>query len=190
MKKMLALILALLCLFSLAGCGKQQAKDLPVPEYPLSKELVEEAIIKCALPENLTVEINDLLEYEGIQSSSYTLRHPTKDLFAGMCLGILSHKAEEFTSLGITVSSIDQTEDFTKAEVEQSIRFATYLFWQDENDTRILDAFMKKLEEGQPLKWEQEIDGVDCQLSYNPNQRQPKFQIAFSTDMETQLAYK
>ena len=190
MKKSMALVLALLCVLSLVGCSAQQAKELPVPQYPLSQERVEEAMAKCGLPDNLSVEVNELLEYEGIQSTSYTLRHPTKDLFAGMCMGILTHKAEKFTSLGITVSSIDQNEDFTKEELEQAIRFATYLFWQDENDTRILDAFMVKLEEGQPLSWELEVDGIDCQIIYKPEQRQPKFQIAFSTNMETQLAYK
>ena len=188
MKKFIALVLALICSLSLVGCKEQQqSKELPVPEYPLTQETVKAAIAKSGLPDNLTVEVNDLLKYEGIQSTSYTLRHPTKELFAGACMGILSHKADKFTSLGLTISTIDQTEEFTKEEVEQSIRFATYLFWQDENNTRILDAFMKNYTDGQPYLFEKEIDGIDCQIAYTPNNRQPKLKIAFSTDMKAQL---
>ena len=189
MKKHIALLLALLTLL-LAGCSGTPAKELPVPAYPLSQELVQEAMEVTGMPGDLSIEVNDLLKYEGIDSTSYTLRHPTKDLFAGMCLGILTHKAEKFTSLGITVSSIDQEEAFSKEEIEQSIRFATYLFWQDEADTRILDAFMKKYQDGEPLLWEKKIDGIDCQISYMPEERQTRLKIAFSTDMETQLGKK
>lgn len=187
MKKRILLLLIVFGI-SLAGCAEQnQTVSLPVSEYPLSKELVEIAVEKSGLPDNLAIEENDILEYEGITSTSYTLRHPTKDLFAGSCMGILSHKADEFTSLGLTISTIDQTEDFTKEEIEQAIRFATYLFWQDENDTRIYDAFMKEYVDGQPLLFEKEMDGIDCQIAYTPNNRQPKLKIAFSTDMEAQL---
>lgn len=190
MKKCISALLVAVTVL-LAGCGAGKTdKALPVPEYPISKELVQEAIDVTGMPDDLSIEVNDLLKYEGIESTSYTLRHPTKDLFAGMCLGILTHKAEAFTSLGITVSSIDQQEDFTKEEIAQSIRFATYLFWQDADDTRILDAFMKKYADGEPMVWEKKIDGIDCQIIYKPDQRQTKFQIAFSTDMETQLAHK
>ena len=188
MKNIIAFVLALICSLSLAGCNaQQQAKELPVPEYPLTQETVEAAIAKSGLPDNIAVEVNDLLKYEGIQSTSYTLRHPTKELFAGACLGILSHKSDTFTSLGVTISTIDQTEEFTKEEVEQSIRFATYLFWQDENNTRILDTFMKNYTDGQPYLFEKEIDGIDCQIAYTPNNRQLKLKIAFSTDMDAQL---
>ena len=190
MRKFLAMLLAFGCVV-FAGCGgKEQAKELPVPEYPISVELVAEAMGKAGLPEGLSIEINDLLEYEGVSSTSYTLRHPTKDLYAGACMGILSHKAEEFSSLGVTVSTIDQREELTEEEIRQAIDFAVYLFWQDEEDSRISDAFMKEYEEGQSLRLDKEIDGVDCRIIYNPQQRQPKFQIAFSTDMETQLASK
>ena len=190
MKKFLVMLLALGCLL-LAGCGgKEQATDLPVPEYPISEVLVAEAMAKAGLPEELSIEINDLLEYEGVSSTAYTLRHPTKDLYAGACMGILSHKAEAFSSLGVTVSTIDQTEELAEEEIKQAIDFAVYLFWQDEGDSRILDAFMKEYEEGQSLRLEKEFDGVDCRIIYNPQQRQPKFQIAFSTDMETQLKSK
>lgn len=188
MKKLIASVLILVCVFSFAGCGKQQqAKELPVSEYPLNKEMVEEAITKCGLPDNLTVEENELPGYEGVKSTSYTLRYPTKELFAGACMGILSHKADEFTSVGLTISTIDQTEEFTKEELEKAIYFATYLFWQGENDTRILDAFMKGYVDGQSYLFEKEIDGIDCQIAYTPDNRQPKLKIAFSTDMETQL---
>ena len=190
MRKFAALVLVLACALSLAGCGKEHAKDLPVPEYPISQELVARAMEKAGLPDNLRIEENDILEYEGVSSTSYTLRHPTKDLYAGACMGILSHRAEAFSSLGITVSTIDQTEEITEEEIRQTIAFAVYLFWQDEKDSRILDGFMKEYVEGESLKWEKKIDGVDCRIIYNPQQRQPKFQIAFSTDMETQLASK
>lgn len=189
MKKYIAMLLAVLTVL-LAGCGGTPAKELPVPAYPLSQELVQEAMDVTGMPDDLSIEVNDLLKYEGIDSTSYTLRHPTKDLFAGMCLGILTHKAAEFTSLGITISSIDQQEALSREEIEQSIRFATYLFWQDETDTRILDAFMKKYQDGESLLWEKKVDGIDCQIAYNPEQRQTKLQIAFSTDMETQLGKK
>lgn len=191
MRKLIALVLTFICVCCLIGCGeKKQTKELPVPEYPLSKEMVEDAIAKAGLPNSLTVEENDLLKYEGIKSTSYTLRHPTKEIFAGACMGILSHKADEFTSVGLTISSIDQTEELTKEELEQAICFATYLFWQDENDRRILDAFMKDYVEGQPYLFEEEIDGIDCRIAYTPDNRQPKLNIAFSTDMETQLGKK
>jgi len=188
LKKMFALVFLLLCLLFFVGCGEQQqAKELPVPAYPLSKELVATAIEKTDLPSNLSIEENDLLEYEGIASTSYTLRHPTKDLFAGACMGILSHKSDKFTSLGLTISTIDQTEELTGVELEQAVRFATYLFWEDEHDTRILDSFMKGYVDGQPYLFEEEIDGIDCQIAYAPNNRQLKLKIAFSTDMEAQL---
>ena len=189
MKKYVAFLLVFLTIL-LAGCGGQPAAELPVPEYPISQELVQEAMEVTGMPDDLSIEVNDLLKYEGIDSTSYTLRHPTKDLYAGMCLGILTHKAEAFTSLGITVSSIDQEEAFSKEEIQQAIRFATYLFWQDESDTRILDAFMKKYKDGEPLLWEKKIDGIDCQIAYMPEQRQTRLKIAFSTDMETQLGKK
>lgn len=190
MRKIIRFVSALICILLLAGCGKQQQnKELPVPEYPLRKELIKAAAEKCGLPGNLTIEENELLKYEGIESTSYTLRHPTKDLFAGFCLGILTHKSAEFTSLGLSFSTIDQTEEFTTEEIEQAIRFGTYLFWQDEDDTRIHEAFIKEYVYGQPLLFEIEIDGIDCQIAYTPSHHQPKLKIAFSTDMETQLEY-
>ena len=63
MKKMFAVGLALICLLSLVGCSEQkQAKELPVPEYPLNKEFVVKATEIGGLPNNLAIEENDLLE--------------------------------------------------------------------------------------------------------------------------------
>lgn len=188
MKKLTALLLVLIWALGVTGCGQEQVrKVIPVPEYPLRREVLEAAMTEIGLPDDLTVEENDLLEYEGIESTSFTLRHPTKEVFAGACMGILTHRSDQFTSIGITVSSIDQEEAFSKEEIELAIRFATYLFWQDGTDTRVYDAFMEEYTEGEPLFWENEIDGIDCTLAYTPDQRQPKFKIAFSTDMEAQL---
>lgn len=186
MRKQIASLLVLLIL--LAGCSRQPNPNLPAHDYPLSKELVEAAIGQCGLPGDLSVEVNDLVKYEGIESTSYTLRHPTKDVFAGCCLGILTHKAEAFTSLGIILSTIDQMEETTQEEIRQTIRYAAYLFWGEE-DPGIESAFFKQYTQGQPLVWEKKIDGIDCRLVYNPNARQGQFQIAFSTDMKTQLNY-
>lgn len=186
MKKQIVLLLVLLLL--LTGCSGQSSNSLPAHDYPVSKEVVEAAIETCALPGDLTVEVNDLLEYEGIESTSFTLRHPTKDVFAGACMGILTHRAEAFTSLGITLSTIDQKEETSEEEIRQAIAFASYLFW-GEKDPGIADRFFKEYVPDEPLLWEKKIDGIDCRLVYNPNARQGQFQIAFSTDMETQLNY-
>ncbi|MBQ3104829.1 MAG: hypothetical protein IJC59_03085 [Lachnospiraceae bacterium] len=188
MRRAAVVILVLGSVLSLVGCGKwKKAKELPVHEYPLTKETVEAALEKGGLPEYLTVEENDLVAQEGIASASYTLRHPAREVFAGHSMGILSHKAEAFTSLGLTVSTIDQREEFTKEEIEQSICFAESLFWQEEAENRILELFMKEYAEGQPYLFEKEIDGIDCQIAYTPNQRQPKLKVAFSTDMDAQM---
>ena len=188
MRKMISLLLISL-MVCFVGCGNQKrAVHLPVPEYPLSKDVIEIAMEKVSLPSNLTIEENDCDDPEDIKSSSFTLRHPTKDLFAGHCLSILTHKADKFTSIGITVSSIDQEESFTDIEMEQAIRFATYLFWQDENDMEIYNAFMKDYVEGEQITWEKEIDGIDCKIDvYDSDSAPIRFQIAFSTNMKAQL---
>lgn len=188
MKKKMSLFLISLML-CLAGCGNQEkAAQLPVPEYPLSKEVIEVAMEKVSLPSDLTLEENNCDVPEDIKSTSFTLRHPTKDLFVGHCLSILTHKADKFTSIGITVSSIDQEESFTDIEMEQAIRFATYLFWQDENDMEIYNAFMKDYVEGEQITWEKEIDGIDCKIDvYDSDSAPIRFQIAFSTNMKAQL---
>lgn len=145
MKKLLASVLAMICVLSLVGCGKQpqteaQIKELPVPEYPLSKEVIEAAISKAGLPGDLIIEEDVPHQAEGAESTLYILRHPTEDLFDGVCMEIISHKygetnipgLENCVILGIGVASIDQNEAYTREEVEQALRFATYLFWQDE----------------------------------------------------------
>ena len=185
MRKQIALLLVLF-LILLAGCSGQSNPDLPAQDYPLTQDVVEAAMEQCGLPGDLTVETNDLLKYEGIESTSYTLRHPTKDVFAGACMGILTHKSEAFTSLGINLSTIDQSEETTDEEIRQTIRYAVYLFWGEE-DPGIEEAFFKQYVQGEPLQWEKKFDGIDCQLVYNPDARQGQFQIAFSTDMEAQL---
>lgn len=137
-------------------------------------------------PLDLTFEENECIEAEGIESSSFTLRHPNKDIYAGNCLGILSHEAEAFTSVGITVASIDQDAAFSEQEMEQAIRFATYLFWGDEKENRVYDAFMKEYKPGEKITWKKQIDGIGCEIVYDP-QCNHAFQIAYSTNLETQL---
>lgn len=162
MKKRISLFLIML-LIGLTGCvSEKQSVQLPVFEYPLNQEIIAQAIELSDFPIDLTIEENEYMETEGIESSSFTLRHPSKDIYTGRCLGVLSHKAEAFTSVGITVSSIDQDAVFTDQEIEQAIRFATYLFWGDEKETRVYDAFIKEYNPREKIIWEKQIDGIDC----------------------------
>lgn len=208
MKKLIALVAVLIMVLAFAGCDKQQpVKDLPVPEYPLSKEVIEDAIAKVGLPETLTIEENIPHQAEGAESTLYVLRHPTEDLFDGICMEIISHKYDGYSNtyglddcviLGIGISTIDQNEDYTREEVEQAIRFATYLVWQDESDTRIHDIFIKEFDAfleneefyrkthgaSSPII-EDEIDGVQYIVTYTPIEEQMKFKIRFEVPLVT-----
>ena len=211
MKKLLAFVLAMVCVLSLVGCNKQPTvdeppKDLPVPEYPLSKETIETAIEKIGLPEGLVVEEATPHQAEGAKSTLFILRHPDAEIFDGMCMEIISHKyadsdipgLDNCIILGIGISSIDQNEAYTREEVEQAIRFATYLFWQDESDTRIYDIFVKEFDAfieneehyrkthgaSSPVI-ENEIDGVQYIVSYTPIDEQMKFKIRFQIPLGT-----
>ena len=208
MKKLISFILAMVCVLSLVGCSKQlkeePPKDLPVPEYPLSKETIETAMQKIGLPESLVVEEATPHQAEGAKSTLFILRHPDAEIFDGMCMEIISHKyadsdipgLDNCIILGIGISSIDQNEAYTREEVEQAIRFATYLFWQDESDTRIYDIFIKEFDAfieneehyrkthgaSSPVI-EDEIDGVQYIVTYTPIDEQMKFKIRFQVPL-------
>ena len=90
------------------------------------------------------------------------------------------------------VSSIDQNEIYAREEVEQAIRFATYLVWQDESDTRIFDIFIKEFDSfvkdeeyyrnahgASSPNIEDEMDGVQYLIAYTPIDEQMKFKIRF-----------
>lgn len=205
MKKVLAYVLVLVCVLSLIGCSKQpqteeQIKDLPVPEYPLRKEAIKETISKAGLPEDLIIEEDIPHQAKGAESTLYILRHPTLELFDGVCMEILSHKygdsdidgLDDRIILGIGISSIDQNESYTREEVAQAIRFASYLFWQDEQDTRLYDSFIGEFDAfveneehyrqthgGASPFVEDELDGVQYIITYTPIDEQMKFKIRF-----------
>lgn len=209
MKKLLVFVSAMVCVLSLVGCGKQpqteaQTKKLPVPEYPLSKEVIEAAISKAGLPGDLIIEEDVPHQAEGAESTLYILRHPTEDVFDGVCMEIISHKYGETNTpglencviLGIGVASIDQNETYTREEVEQALRFATYLFWQDESDTRIYDSFIEDfdsfLEDEEFYRKthgasspfiEEELDGVQYIVTYTPIEEQMMFKIRFQNSI-------
>ena len=210
MKKMISLVIAIVCVLSLVGCGKQPQlevppKDLPVPEYPLSKEVIEAAMEEAGLPEDLVVEEAVPHQPEGAESTLYILQNPTAELFDGVCMEIISHKYDgdsnaygfdDCVILGIGISTIDQSEDFTREEVEKAIRLATYLVWQDESDTRIYDAFIKEFDSfvkdeesyrkthgaSSPFI-EEDIDGVHYMVAYTPIDEQMKFKINFQVPL-------
>ena len=211
MKKLLAFVLAMVCVLSLVGCSKQLKaeelpKDLPVPEYPLNQEMIETAMEKIGLPESLVVEESTPHQAEGAKSTLFILRHPDAEIFDGMCMEIISHKyadsdipgLDNCIILGIGISSIDQNEAYTREEVEQAIRFATYLFWQNESDTRIYDIFIKEFDSfieneehyrkthgaSSPVI-EDEIDGVQYIVTYTPIDEQMKFKIRFQISLGT-----
>lgn len=211
MKKLLAFVLAMVCVLSLIGCSKQQKaeeppKDLPVPEYPLNQETIETAMEKIGLPEGLVIEESTPHQAEGAESTLYILRHPDADLFGGVCMEIISHKygdsditgLDNCIILGIGISSIDKSEEYTREEVEQAIRFATYLFWQDESDTRIYDIFIKEFDafieneehyrktHGASSPFiEEDIDGVHYMVAYTPIDEQVKLKIRFKVPLGT-----
>ena len=206
MKKILSSVLAWICVLSLIGCSKQpqtevQAKDLPVPVYPLRKEVITEAITKAGLPESLIIEEEIPHQANGAESTLYILRHSGLDLFDGTCMEILSHKygnsdipgLDNCIILGIGFASIDRDAVFTREEVAQALRFASYLFWQDEQDTRLYDSFIKEFDAfvkneehyrqshgGASPFMEGELDGVQYILAYTPIEEQTKFKIRFS----------
>ena len=208
MKKLISFILAMVCVLSLVGCSKQlkeePPKDLPVPEYPLSKETIETAMQKIGLPESLVVEEATPHQAEGAKSTLFILRHPDAEIFDGICMEIISHKyadsnipgLDNCIILGMGISSIDQNEAYTREEVEQAIRFATYLFWKDESDTRIYDIFVKEFDAfieneehyrkthgaSSPVI-EDEIDGVQYIVTYTPIDEQMKFKIRFQVPL-------
>lgn len=189
-------ILACLLFFGailfLSGCGaKNSSVELPVPEYPLSEEFIQDAILKCSLPDDLMIEVNDYIKTEGVDTTFYTLKHPIEEglpPYLANCMGLLSHKSEKFSSVGLTISSIDKDhETFTEDEMKKAISFATYLLWEETNEAKVYDVFMKDYVPGEQILWEKEIDGIDCQIKYNPNDMTPIFVIGFSTDLEAQL---
>lgn len=83
---------------------------------------------------------------------------------------------------------LTRNEIFTEKEIEQAIYFATYLFWEDESDTRLYEEFINDFDIDEKIVWETEIDGIYCRIIYNPDAHQPKCTIAFLTDIEAQKA--
>ena len=209
MKKLLAFVLAMVFVLSLVGCSKQlkaeePPKNLPVPEYPLNRETIETAMEKIGLPESLVVEEAIPHQAEGAKSTLFILRHPDSEIFDGTCMEIISHKygdsditgLDNCIILGIGISSIDKSEEYTREEVEQAIRFATYLFWQDESDTRIYDIFIKEFDSfieneehyrkahgASSPHIEDEIDGVQYIVAYTPIDEQVKLKIRFKVPL-------
>lgn len=152
--------------------------------FPISKEVVEIAMEKVDLPNDLMIQENELLVNilqieNGIDGKEFTLLRSTKDLYDGKCMNVISHKSEESIVLGLELFSIDQEEYCTEKELEQAIRFATYLFWQDESETRVYDIFMKEYVEGEKIYLEDKIDGIQYQIAYLPDSEGAKFKIKF-----------
>ena len=75
-------------------------EKLPVHEYPLRKETLSGAMKQYVLPEELYIEEEEF-EYEGVDSTSYTVRNPNKAVNAGACFNILTHKSGENRSIGL-----------------------------------------------------------------------------------------
>jgi hypothetical protein len=155
----------------------------------------------------LTINEDTPHHAECAESTLFVLRHPTVDWFDGICMETISHKYDGASNiygfddcaiLGISVSSIDQNEIYTREEVEQAIRFATYLVWQDESDTRIYDIFIKEYDAfveneeayrkthgaSSPII-EDEMDGVQYIIAYTPTDAQTKLKIRFQVPLST-----
>lgn len=181
-KRNIILTVALLAAIALTACGKEA---LPVPEYPLTEEKIAEAMKECGFPENLRIEESDDSPYPGMKSAGYTLRFDNKEIFAGHCLGILSRKKDDIRGVGVTVSNLDEKEEFSEEECKQAIIFATRLFGGFSDETEVYDEFAKEFDIAEALLWRTEIEGIDCQISYNPSASQTKLQIVFATDWET-----
>lgn len=142
-------------------------EKLPVHAYPLSKETLSGAMKQYALPEALYIEEEEF-DYEGVDSTSYTVRNPNKAVYAGACFNILTHKSGENRSIGISLATIDQKEVLTEEECRTAIQMVTYLYGGFQSDLRVYNQLIKVYDFTEEFAWEQEVDGVDVQIVFSP----------------------
>ncbi len=147
---------------------KEKYLTFQVKDFPLSVVHIQKAIKKCQFPNYIWIEENEVSD--PLTSSLFSLRCPDNELDSGegLCMGIMSRKAEQGCSLGITVLSIDETEELTEKEIKQSIWLATYLFWNGKNNITIRNKFFEDFSSTEDYSWKDEIDGVDCEIIYQP----------------------
>lgn len=162
-RKKASLFLGILMLILLFAQYREWA--LLEPEYPLKEERIYEAMESCKFPDSMIIEKNDYHHQRvGINTTSFTLKYPTQEVFAGHCIGILSHQNGKERSLGLNISTIDKDERFSMEECQQAIQFASYLFWG--RDLHLYESFSEEWTPSESFFWEKQIRGVECQIYY------------------------
>lgn len=178
MKKLMLIPLVIVVLF-LTSCQKQN--NMPVPEGPVSSAQISEALAACEMRTDLLIEENEWDQYPGMSSTSFGLRPPENERL--LCFSLLSHTMGEDRSLGITVIDLDWREGFTEKECMQAIRFATILFGDFSDEMQVYEAFDKKYDHSEKFLWEATLEGINCQIIYNPEDTLP-LRIVFATDTD------
>lgn len=170
--------LALLIILMGSSCIYAKSRKLPVFDYPLSKERIAQAILNCDLPEDLTIQENDIAPPSGWEGTSYTLRSQEKEDCVGYGIGILSNKKGDVRGLGINVSEM-AGED----ELKQIVVFATYLFGGFKNEKRVYNSLKKQVDTSNDFTWKEEIDGIACRVQYKTDLK--ILVISFSSDWDS-----
>lgn len=176
MKKIIVLaIIAILIIGAVWILNRPET--LPAHEYPLRKETLSGAMKQYALPEELYIEEEEF-EYEGVDSTSYTVRNPNQAVNAGACFNILTHKSGENRSIGISFATIDQKEVLTQEECRTAIQMVTYLYGGFQSDLRVYNQLIKVYDFTEEFAWEQEVDGVDVQIAFSPKRNRMTMSLA------------
>lgn len=155
-------------------------EKLPVPEYPLTQEALSDAMAQYGLPEELYIEETEF-DYEGVDSTSYTVRDPGKTVNAGACFNILTHKMGEDRSIGLSLVTLDDAEELTAEECQTAIRMVTYLYGGFRNDGQVCDKLRKAHDFTEAFTWEQTVDGVEALIIFSPERNH--MTMALATDL-------
>lgn len=176
MKKVLCFAIAGILFLGIIGLLLLPEK-LPVPEYPLTQEVLSDAMAQYGLPEELYIEETEF-DFEGMDSSSYTVRDPGKTANAGACFNILSHKSGEDRSIGLSLATLDAAEELTAEECQTAIRMVTTLYGGFRNDERVCDKLRKAYDFTEEFTWEQTVDGVEVQIAFYPERNRMTMALA------------
>lgn len=158
-------------------------ENLLIHEYPVSENLLIEAMQNYAFPKDLYIEVSEYTDYDNIDSTAYTIRSPNRDVFAGLCVGIVSHKAGNDRGIGFTFYTIDRKEEFSKEEFRLAIQFASYLFGGFSSDLQVYNNCIQDYNLSEKFLWEASTEDIDCQVIYTPELNR-KLVVNFATNID------
>ncbi len=132
-----SLVMSILLLGLLfAGCSEK----LPMTEFPLKKEIIEENLSEWKEGYQVLLEGENVSD--GYEVSVYKLYNPSNNMFLSASLNTIAK--DDYRRLAISFMHSSNPEAITGDEMEKAIEFATKLYGGFSNEQAIVSAFKKE----------------------------------------------